>query len=424
MVRANDRAADVTVVILGGGRGNRLDPLTRERAKPAVPIAGKYRLIDIPISNSINSGMERMFLLTQFNSISLHRHIVRTYKFDLFSRGFVQILAAQQTPSGEKWFQGTADAVRQNLQIIEETRGDLVLILSGDHMYRMDYRYMLQDHLDAGADVTVAAMPVPEHELHQFGAMRVDPAGRVLEFREKPQTAAAREGMAADPALLARYNIDAARPYLASMGIYLFSKEALRLALDNDYHDFGYHIIPQLVASGRVQSHLFGGYWRDIGTIRSFYDAHMDLVLPEPAFDFYDPSWPFYTHPRYLPGARVHEARFERAVLADGCTIERATISDSIIGVRTTVRGARIERTLMMGVDPHPPAGSPGAPPLGVGEGSEIHGAIVDKNARIGRNVKIVNAGQQTQAEGPGWAIREGIVVIAKNAEIPDGTVV
>ena len=424
MIRANDRAADVTVVILGGGRGNRLDPLTRDRAKPVVPIAGKFRLIDIPISNSINSGMERMFLLTQFNSISLHRHIARTYKFDLFSRGYVQILAAQQTQEGEKWFQGTADAVRQNVNIVQETLGDLVLILSGDHMYRMDYRYMLQDHLDSGADVTLSVLPCSESEIAGFGAVRVDPEGRVQEFREKPGTAEARAGMEVDQSLLAKYNVSAERPYLASMGIYIFSKSALADGLAGNQHDFGHHVIPRMVERGKVQAHLYGGYWRDIGTIRSFYDAHMDLVSTTPPFDFYDPSWPFYTHPRYLPGARVNNTSFQHSILSEGSSVEDSRVRDSIIGVRTSARGCEIERSLIMGVDPHPPAGSLQSPPLGIGEGSVIRNAIIDKNARIGRNVRIENLQGLSTAEGPGWVIREGLVVVPKNAEIPDGTVI
>jgi len=414
---------DVITVILGGGRGNRLDPLTRERAKPAVPIAGKYRLIDIPISNCIHSGMERMFVLTQFNSVSLHRHLVRTYKFDLFSRGFVQLLAAQQTPRGEAWFQGTADAVRQNLEIILESRGELVLILSGDHMYRMDYRGLLREHVASGADVTVAALPCAESEIGEFGAIRVDPSGRIVEFREKPGTAAARAGMTADPGLLARCGVSAGRPYLASMGIYLFDKSYLRTCLENSQrHDFGRDVLPHAVGSGRVQSFLFEGYWRDIGTIRAFYDAHMDLVLADPPFHFNDPEWPFYTHPRYLPGSRLNAVRINRSIVAEGTAIDECTVESSIIGVRTTMSRATVRRSLVMGADPYPPDGAAGCPPLGIGEGSLIQDAIVDKNARIGRNVLITNRSGVAHADGPGWAIREGIVVVTKNAAIPDGT--
>ena len=416
---------DVITVILGGGRGNRLDPLTRERAKPAVPIAGKYRLIDIPISNCIHSGMERMFVLTQFNSVSLHRHLVRTYKFDLFSRGFVQLLAAQQTPRGEAWFQGTADAVRQNLDIILESRGELVLILSGDHMYRMDYRGLLAEHVQTGADVTVAALPCAEREIAEFGAIRVDASGRIVEFREKPKDEAARTGMTADHRLLARFGVSSDRPYLASMGIYLFKKAYLRSCLENTQrHDFGRDVLPHAVAGGKVQSFLFDGYWRDIGTIRAFYDAHMDLVNADPPFHFNDPEWPFYTHPRYLPGSRLNAVRINRSIVSEGTMLEECTVEHSIIGVRTAMTRATVRRSLVMGADPYPPAGPPGGPPLGIGEGSLIQDAIIDKNARIGRNVVITNKNGVTDAEGAGWAIREGIVVVTKNAVIPDGTTI
>jgi glucose-1-phosphate adenylyltransferase len=415
---------DVIVVILGGGRGVRLDPLTRERSKPAVPIAGKYRLIDVTISNSINSGMERMFVLTQFNSISLHRHIVRTYKFDLFSRGFVQILAAQQTPQKQQWFQGTADAVRQNLRIITELRGDVVLILSGDHMYRMDYGRMLATHVDSGADVTLAALPCSESEIAEYGAVRVAPDGRVLEFREKPRDEESRAGMRADETLLERYGVSADRPFLASMGIYLFRKEVLSWCLDNELHDFGHHVFPTVVSSRKVRAHLFDGYWRDIGTIRAFYEAHLDLVKPDPPFDFNDPEWPFYTHPRYLPGSNLNAVRINRSIVSEGTTLEESTVESSIIGVRTTMMRATVRRSLIMGADPYPPAGPPGSPLLGIGEGSLIQDAIVDKNARIGRNVRITNKDGVAEADGNGWAIREGIVVVTKNAVIPDGAVI
>jgi glucose-1-phosphate adenylyltransferase len=423
-VEITRREDDVITVILGGGRGARLDPLTRERSKPAVPIAGKYRLIDIPISNCIHSGMERMFLLTQFNTVSLHRHIVRTYKFDLFSRGFVQILAAQQTPGNETWYQGTADAVRQNLSIIYESRGDKVLVLSGDHMYRMDYRVMLNEHESRGADITLATVPCSADEISEFGAIRVDQAGRVVEFREKPKTAEARDGMEASPRLLARFGVSEDRPYLASMGVYLFNKEVLADLLANDYRDFGHHVIPNAVSKRRVQAFVFDGYWRDIGTIRAFYDAHMDLVRPQPAFSFHDPDWLLYTHPRYLPGSRISDSRFHHSVLAEGATIEGCSVEDSIIGVRSVLRSVTVKNSLIMGADPFYPDGAPGDPEVGIGEGSHIEGAIVDKNARIGRNVRIRNDRGLQEGEGPGWVIRDGVVVIPKNAVVPEGTAI
>ena len=419
-----NRVQDVIVVVLGGGRGSRLDPLTRLRAKPAVPIAGKYRLIDIPISNAIHSGMERMVLLTQFNSVSLHRHITNTFKFDIFSRGYVQILAAQQTPSDDGWFQGTADAVRRNLRYIRGLRGDLVLILSGDHLYRMDYGFMLRDHLEADADLTIGTLPCTEKEIADFGAVRVDDTGRIVEFREKPKDAEAREGMHASGDLLQSRGLGADRPYLASMGIYLFRKEVLVESLENSLIDFGNDVIPSLVGRRKVQAHFFDGYWRDIGTIGSFYEAHMDMVRPDPQFDFYDPTWPFFTHPRYLPGSRLAGCRFNNSILAGGAIILESSVEESIIGIRTVMNKATVRRSLIMGAEENPPEGPVGAPPVGVGEGSLIRNAIVDLNVRIGRNVRIVNKDKLKEAEGPNWVIRDGIVVIPKDAVIPDGTTI
>ena len=419
-----ERARDVIVAVLGGGRGTRLDPLTRRRAKPAVPIAGKYRLIDIPISNAIHSGMERMLVLTQFNSVSLHRHITRTYKFDIFSRGFVQILAAQQTPSHDSWFQGTADAVRRNLDLLREMRGDLVMILSGDHMYRMDYGHMLHDHLEQNADITLGVLPCDEAEIGDFGAVRVGETGEVQEFREKPSDAAARSGMEVAPPLLKRRGIDPSKPYLASMGIYLFRKDVLLKCLDNDLIDFGHDVIPAAVDEYKVISHFFDGYWRDIGTIGTFYEAHMDLVAPDPPFDFYDNAWPFYTHPRYLPGSRLIGCRFNNSVLSGGAMITASTIEHSIVGIRAALNKATVRRALIMGAEDYPPEGPPGAPPVGVGEGSLIQGAIIDLNARIGRNVRITNKQGVREAEGDGWVIRDGIVVVPKNAVIPDDSTI
>jgi glucose-1-phosphate adenylyltransferase len=418
------RSSEPIVVILGGGRGTRLDPLTRLRSKPAVPIAGKYRLIDITISNSINSGMERMYLLTQFNSVSLHRHIVRTYKFDFFSRGFVRIVAARQTPTGERWFQGTADAVRQNLDIILDTRGDHVLILAGDHMYQMDYRDMLHDHLVNEADITLAVHPATEEEVAGLGVVRVDDAGRVAEFREKPPDAAARKGMEITPRLHHHYGVAAGFPYLGSMGIYIFRKEILFECLSGDLQDFGRHIIPAAVGKRRIQAHFFHGYWRDIGTIGAFHDAHMDLVRPKPLFNFHNPDWPFYTHPRYLAGSRINGCRFDRTILADGSVLVDSTFEESVIGVRSVIRKAIVRKSLIMGADSYPPQESADAPPVGIGEGSVIEKAIVDKNARIGRNVRILNEKRIREGDGPNWAIREGIVVIPKNAILPDGTTI
>ena len=357
-----------------------------------MPFAGKYRLIDIPISNAIHSGMERMLLLTQFNSVSPHRHIARTYKFDIFSRGFIQILAAQQTPIHDAWFQGTADAVRRNLGVIREMRGDTVLVLAGDHLYRMDYSLMLRDHLEHDADITLSVLPCSADEIANFGAVRVGDAGEVVEFREKPKDAEARTGMEVAPALLERRGVSADRPYLASMGIYVFRKDVLVECLDNALVDFGHHVIPASLDRHRVQAHFFDGYWRDIGTIGAFYDAHMDMVQPNPPFDWYDPDWPFYTHPRYLPGSHLSGCRFNNSVLAGGADIQDSTIESSVIGVRTTMRRATMKRALIMGTEDFPPDGPPGAPPVGVGEGTLIQDAIIDLNAR-GSSRNISNFG-------------------------------
>jgi glucose-1-phosphate adenylyltransferase len=422
-VDLKDREKEVIVCILGGGRGSRLDPLTRQRAKPAVPFAGKYRLIDIPISNAIHSGMERMLVLTQYNSVSLHRHIVGTYKFDIFSRGFVQILAAQQTLNDEGWFQGTADAVRRNIGIVRDLRGELVLILSGDHLYRMDYREMLEEHLRSDADITLAVLPCSEAEIANFGAVRVDPSGRILEFREKPQDAAAREGMAASGELLAARGIDGGRPYVASMGIYLFKKDVLDSCLDNTLSDFGHHILPQAVDRLRVQSYFFDGYWRDIGTIRAFYEAHMDLIEPKTPLDFYDSNWPFFTHPRYLPGTRLTDCKFHRTILAGGGVVSESTIEHSVIGVRSEIRGATVRRSLIFGAD-SPESNNGKRAVAGIRPGTLIENAIIDKNVSIGRNVRIVNESGLSEDEGPYHVVRDGIVIVPKNTVIPDGTVI
>jgi glucose-1-phosphate adenylyltransferase len=314
--------------------------------------------------------------------------------------------------------------VRRNLRIITESRGDMVMILSGDHLYRMDYRQMLRDHLEHEADISLGVIPCSEEEICEFGTVRVDDTGRIREFREKPKTAEARAGMEVDPRLLASRNVDADRPYLASMGIYLFRKEVLVECLKNDLIDFGQHVIPSCVDSHRVQAHFFGGYWRDIGSIRAFYQAHMDMVLPDPPFDYYDPDWPFLTHPRYLPGSRLTGCRFNNSILAGGAIIRESTIDNSIAGIRTRMTKATVRRSLIMGAEDYPPPAPPSAPPVGIGEGSLIQDAIIDLNARIGREVRIHNKNQVQEAEGDGWVIRDGIVVVLKDAIIPDGTTI
>lgn len=418
-------ASRTGVVILGGGRGTRLEPLTTLRAKPAVPIGGKYRLVDIPISNAIHSELERMILLTQFNSVSLHRHIQRTYQFDDFSRGWIQIIAAQQTPRGEGWFQGTADAIRQTARFVDELADELVLILAGDHIYRMDYREMIRTHRSLHADVTVAVQPCSEAEVGGFGVMRADDSQRVTLFREKPRTPEAKEDVRLTPEVCRQRHLPPDKPFLASMGIYLFDKGFLLEMLGRNLTDFGGDVIPAAVEDGRmVAAHLFTGYWRDIGTIGTFFETHMDLVKEDPPFRFDDEAWPIYTRPRFLPPARVSGARVDRTLLGDGALIFHSTLEDVVVGVRSHIRGADIRRTLIMGEDPVFPNPGPGAPPPGIGEGTVIRNAIIDKNARIGRNVRILNEAGQNEIVGDGWQIHDGIVVVSKNSVIPDGTVI
>lgn len=412
------------MVILGGGRGTRLASLTGERSKPAVPVAGKYRLVDIPISNALHSGMKKMLLLTQYLQHSLTRHIASTYRFDQFTSGYVNILAAEQTAKGERWFQGTADAVRATLDTIDNMGTDLVLILAGDHMYRMDYREMVDEHIRAEADVTVAVQPCSEAEIAGFGALRVDETGRITEFREKPKTETERNGMELDPAWLAARGIPKTTPYLGSMGIYLFNKQVLFQGLAGDALDFGGEVIPAAVNTRKVQSHFFTGYWRDIGTVSAFFEAHMDLLGPEPQFRVDDPDWPIFTHPRFLPCAKVDVSTFDQSMLAEGSSIAHSTIERSIIGVRSRIEGATIRESIVMGADSDPPSPREGEPPVGIGHGTVIQRAIIDKNARIGKNVRITNVANVMEADGENYAVRDGIVLIPKNGVIPDGTII
>jgi glucose-1-phosphate adenylyltransferase len=410
---------DVLGVIMGGGRGTRIHPLTQDRSKPAVPIAGKYRLIDIPISNCINSGINRICILTQFNSVSLHRHIARTYVFDPFQRGWVQILAAEQTPTSDAWYQGTADAVRQQLLEIRTTGARWVLILAGDHLYRMDYSAMVSFHQEHDAEITVAVHPVPREEAPRFGLLSRDGPGRILEFVEKPK----------DPDVLNRFEVreDDDRPFLGSMGIYLFNTDVLieSLAHKGD-HDFGGEVIPRAIHERRVFGFEFDGYWEDIGTIRSFYDVNLSLTRPDPPFNLHDPVHPIFSRPRFLPGPRVDGAIMHQTLLADGCRISRAEIHRSVVGLRSVLRdGVVLRDTILMGSDYYDPwRQAPGGLPLGLGEGCSIEGAIIDKNARLGPDVHIRPFPRGTEVEGSGWVVRDGIVVIPKNSAIPAGTVI
>jgi glucose-1-phosphate adenylyltransferase len=411
---------EVLGVILGGGRGQRLYPLTRDRSKPAVPIAGRYRLIDIPISNCINSGINRIAVLTQFNSVSLHRHIARTYVFDSFHRGWVQILAAEQTQASEAWYQGTADAVRKQIGEILSTQAEYVLILAGDHLYRMDYREMAAFHWDNDADITVAVQPVHKDEASRFGLLKRGEDGLIRQFVEKPK----------DPAILEEFvsRDDPQRPYLGSMGIYLFKTQVLVEALTSSADDdFGGEVIPKALKNYRVYGYDFDGYWQDIGTIRSFYDVNLSLAQPKSPFDLRHPEKPIYTRPRFLPGSVFSGARLTNVLLADGCQIGAAEIDNSVIGLRSYIAdNVTIRSSILMGADYYEkdPANPEGGMPLGIGQNSYIEGAIIDKNARIGSMVTIRPFPRGTEYDGELWSIRDGIVVIPKNTILPDGTTI
>jgi len=415
---------DVLGLVLGGGVGTRLFPLTLLRAKPAVPIGGKYRLVDIPISNCINSNIRKICVLTQFNSVSLHRHIVQTYKFDRFSGGFVQILAAEQTPQSMDWYQGTADAVRKQTMEIHSARAKDVLILSGDHLYRMDYRPFVRLHHLKQADVSIAVQPVPAKDASRFGILKMDHNGRIVTFAEKPQTAAEQEGLASNPG--------SDKPYMASMGIYLFTEVFLqRILKERSESDFGKHIIPAAIQTGRVFAYPFGGYWEDIGTIESFFDANLALTELEPAFNLYDPLNPIYSRARYLPGSRVDYCQLVRVLLADGCRLERAIITESVIGLRSIIcPGAQLRQVVMMGADYYETDEhcarnrERGRPDIGIGEGTVIERAIIDKGARIGRGVVIRAHTPADDVQMQNYSIRDGIVVIPKSGIVPDRAVI
>lgn len=422
---------ELVAVILGGGAGERLFPLTRERSKPAVPLAGKYRLIDIPVSNCINSTVWRMYVLTMFQSASLNSHLANSYRFDAFSRGFVQVLAAEQRRGHSGWFQGTADAVRQSWHHISDTPSTHVLILSGDHLYRMDYRDFLRAHLASRAAATIAVKPVTCAEAPELGLLKVDGSGRVVSFVEKPSTDEALDAMAVDTqAFGLSAGEAAARPFLASMGIYIFSTATLEgwLVAHPDHTDFGKHVIPTMIAEHHVQAYCFDKYWADIGTVHSFFEANLDLTRPLPKFNIFDPVRPIYTNTRFLPGAKINSASVENAILCEGSIVDRAMVRDSILGVRTRVQpGATIQDCYVMGADFFESSEElcDGRTPVGIGEGSYIRGAIVDKNARIGRGVQLVNRDGLTRWDDPEARlyVREGIMVVPKGAVLPDGFV-
>jgi glucose-1-phosphate adenylyltransferase len=427
--------SNVIAVILGGGAGQRLYPLTKLRAKPAVPLGGKYRLIDISVSNCINSDINRIFILTQYNSASLNRHISRTYRFSRFTNGFVEVLAAEITPDRPDWFQGTADAVRQNLYHLNDYRSDTILVLSGDHLYRMDYRKFLRRHWETGADITVSVTAAREEDAPGFGLLNIDSSGRVDEFREKPSGKSLEE-MRVDTTLLGLSSDEATRrPYLASMGIYVFRKEALNRLLVQELAgaaDFGREVIPAAISRMDVQTYLFDGYWEDIGTIAAFYRANMEMTLPLPPFNFFDTESPIYTRPRYLPGSKLLDCRIESSIITEGCIINGATMTDSIIGIRSRIEhGTRLEGVLMMGSDFYQNLEelqrdeARGYPRVGLGRNCNIRRAIIDKNARIGSGVQILNeAGVKDFDGGEQYSVRDGIVIVPKNSVIEDGTVI
>ena len=424
--------ASVVTIILAGGQGKRLYPLTQKRSKPAVPIAGRFRLIDIPISNCIHSGLRKIFILTQYSSESLHRHIFLTYRFDSFTKDSVTILSAQQTPESPDWYQGTADAVRQNLSFVL-TEGDLVLVLSGDHLYRMDYRKFIDFHLEKKADISIAVDPVYPSQAPELGVMKIDDQGRIVDFFEKPKEADQIENMKAPEELFRKFGIDpAGRTHLASMGVYLFNWEVLKeLLINSEHEDFGREVIPASIKQKNVYGYFFDGYWEDIGTIRSFFDVHMDLTQPLPRFNFYDEHKPIFSRARFLPGSKILSSEVKNSILCEGSIINGSNIIHSIIGIRSRIgNNAFIERSVLMGADlfeaneeiernlqKHIPC-------IGIGNDCVIRNAIIDKNARIGNGVKLVNEKGVHEDTREDCVIRDGIIVIPKNATIPDGTVI
>jgi glucose-1-phosphate adenylyltransferase len=414
-------------IIMGGGAGTRLFPLTQERAKPAVPLGGKYRLVDIPISNCLNGGFSQIYVLTQFNSTSLHRHINASYKFDQFSKSFVEILAAQQTPEGASWYQGTADAVRQNLRDFLNRPYEHFLILSGDQLYRMDYLHLLQEHLSTGADITLGTTPVDRRAASGFGIVQSDADRRIYRFEEKPKDAALLDELRIPADLLTELGQPTeAELYQGSMGIYVFNRQILIDVLDNKFDDFGKHIIPASLQKYKVFAYIFQGYWEDIGTVRAFFEANLALTDTVPAYNFFDRADPIYTHARFLPASKVNGASIRQAIVADGCIITDARIDRAVIGLRSVIEsGATIRNSVLMGADFYegegpPPA--PGKPPLGIGRNAVIDGAIIDKNARIGDGVVITPEGKPANVDGGNYYIRDGVVVVPKGAVISDGT--
>ena len=414
--------SNVLGLILGGGKGSRLFPLTRDRAKPAVPLAGKYRLIDIPMSGCIHAGIEKIAILTQFNSVSLHRHIYSTYSRDMFTSGWVQILAAEQTYQGTAWYQGTADAVRKQLLEIKASDTELVLILAGDHLYRMDYKDFVRHHVETGADISVAVQPVEADGATALGILKLDEDYRIVSFTEKPSLEQLNGLESGD-------NPD--RPYMGSMGIYIFSADLLFELLENEGDDFGGDIIPSAINTHKVSGYVFDGYWEDIGTMKRFYDVNLQMTAPDAPFDFYSPKRPIYTHPRFLPASEIYGADLTNVLLPDGCRIGDAIISDSVIGLRSIIgEHTTLRKVVMMGNDKYETEeemaenGRLSRPNIGIGTDCSIKRAIIDKNARIGDNVTIRSLPDRENCDNENWHVRDGIVIIPKNAIILNGTVI
>ena len=424
--------SNVLAVIMGGGAGTRLFPLTKERSKPAVPLAGKYRLVDIPISNCINSNLKRIYVLTQFNSASLHRHISQSYKFDHFSGGFVEILAAEQTPTSTSWYEGTADAVRKNLTHFLNHDFEYLVILSGDQLYRMDFRRIIAQHIETYADLTVATIPVPRDQAQGLGIMQINEEKRIVRFVEKPKEESVLDSLKVPRDSYDRLGIEGDEDFLlASMGIYVFNRDLIVRLLDNNHTDFGKHIIPDAINQHRVFSYVFQGYWEDIGTIGSFFEANLDLVSELPRFNFFDMAAPVFSRPRFLPGTKINGATIDHAIVSDGCIINHSTIRHSLVGIRSVVgNGSELNRVVLMGGDYYESHASimenelVGKPRIGIGQNTRVENAIIDKNARIGDNVVISPEGKPSEVDHPLYHIRDGVVIIPKNGVVPHGTVI
>ena len=416
---------DVLTLILGGGRGTRLFPLTHMRSKPAVPLAGKYRLIDIPISNCLHAGLKRILVLTQFNSASLNRHIAQTYRLDMFSEGFVEVLAAEQTPDSSAWYQGTADAVRQAARHFKGMDAEYFLILAGDHLYRMDFNELLESHIEGNADITIAAQPVSASDATQMGILKFDDLGQISGFEEKPSAERLAELGGSIPKGSIVGGTTHEKPFVASMGIYVFNREVLLEMLEAPGVDFGKEIIPKAISTHEVTPYIFRGYWADVGTVESFYEANIQLTRRGAPFNFFHPRWPIYTHPRFLPATRAFDSRLESSIVAEGCYLDRCAISSSVVGIRMKIKpGASVTRSVLLGADYYEEDTEAQAIPLGIGRNVVLDRVIVDKNARIGDGVRLVNESGVENADGDGFYIRNGIIIVPKSARIGEGVVV